>query len=133
MKQEEQRLRDEINYLLNHQKIDKSNYDLITSNWLGVISITISVIIGLSAIIIPLSIKDDTLSQLRLTILLITLLILLCLVKRRFEEFKNGRKEYSKNIVSTEEKIEERYAKIHGLEKGKFKEKLNDEFNKITT
>ena len=133
MKQEEQRLRDEINYLLNHQKIDKSNYDLITSNWLGVISITISVIIGLSAIIIPLSIKDDTLSQLRLTILLITLLILLCLVKRRFEEFKNGRKEYSKNIVSTEEKNEERYAKIHGLEKGKFKEKLNDEFNKITT
>jgi len=119
---EEQRLRDEINYLLNHQKINKSNYDLITSNQLGVVTMTISVIIGLSAIIISLNIEDALLSLLKYTILLITILILFYLTEKRFREFKDGRKEYSNNIKSIEEKIEERYAQIYGLRKGEFKE-----------
>ncbi len=131
MNKEEQRLRDEISYLYNLQEFDKSNYDMITANFFQFLVMIISVIIGMSAIILSIEINDIFLSQFKFTLLFIVMLILLCFTNKRLEEFKNSRKKFSEDIQKRRKLIGEKYNKIYNLKKG-FKEKLEEEIKEIS-
>ena len=87
---EEQRLRDEINYLLNQREYVKSDYNFITSNFLIISTLIISSLIGLSAIIINFQTNSILLSYLKSTILFITILIFFHIAKKRYNEFRKG-------------------------------------------
>jgi hypothetical protein len=127
-KKEEQRLRDEIDYWSKYEELDKFNYDVITSNLLEIIAITISVILGLSAIIIQIQTKTFLLFLIKSTLILVTVLIFIVIIDKRYKEYKQSRSNYSHNIITRDEMIEEKYSKLYGLQKGQFKEKLDREF-----
>jgi hypothetical protein len=133
MNKKEQRLRDEISYLLNDQESDRDYYKFVTSNFLGIIAIIISVFLGLINIILNFRIETFLLSIIKgIIILIVAIIIVSVFLNNRQKSFNKSRKNYSENINKKRKLIEEKYNKIYGLEKG-FKEKLEEDLKKFKT
>lgn len=132
MNKKEQRLRDEINYWSNHQELDKFNYNLATAKFLGNMTILVSITIGLSAILLSIQSNIIWILQIRNTLFLIILLIILFFTKKIKEKYEEEINSANMAFVKRDKMIEQKYDEIYGLDKIRFKEKLNKEFNNIT-
>ena len=113
-KNEERKLRDEIEYWSKHQELDKFNYDMTTSSFLSAVSIIIAIfifIVSFSFLNEQYKLATDS------TIVIIIILIILTI----YTFWK--RNNHNKSFMIREDMIEERYEKL-----GVNKKRLNDEF-----